>query len=417
MARWLLTWLVLLSALPTLAGSVTLLRVEGGIDPAVAEYVQTGLRYAGDRGDALVVIEMDTPGGLSTSMESIVKAILASRAPVCVYVAPSGARAASAGAIIALAANFVAMAPATNIGAATPIAGISGSDLDRKIKNDAAAKARALAALRGRPVDLAQRVVLRAESITVDEAVRQGLCDVKANELTDVLRHLDGRKANGRVLHLSDASVDVNEMPLRLAILHLLANANVAYILMLVAIYGIIAELSHPGAVFPGVTGAIAALLAFYAFSVLTVNVTGLLLIALAIGLFIGDLSVAAHGSLAVGGAVAFVIGSLMLFRGPLGGVSPYLVSGCTVLTVAFFVGFLSLALRTRHRPAAVGREAMVGCIGVTRSELAPDHPGRVLFEGALWTARSATAIPRGQTVEVVAVNGLTLTVRPDQRV
>jgi membrane-bound serine protease (ClpP class) len=271
------------------AGSVEVLPVTGGIDPAVADFLTEGLREAnaprnGRRDTSLVVIQMDTPGGLSDAMDRIVQGILASKTPVCVYVAPAGARAASAGAIIALAANVVAMAPATNMGAATPIEGITGGDLGRKIKNDAAARARALAALRGRPADWAERVVLRAESVTVDEALKQGLADVKATDMPDLFRQLDGRKISGQVLHLAGAPVRTREMPFGLALLHLLANPNVAYLLLLVAIYGLIAELSHPGAVFPGVAGSICGLLAFYGLSVLSVNVTGLLLILLAVG-------------------------------------------------------------------------------------------------------------------------------------
>lgn len=417
MKRILNVWLAALAlALSAAARAevVHVLPVTGGIDPAVADYLTEGMRRANsDASAALIVIQVDTPGGLSDSMDRIVQGILASKAPVCVFVAPAGARAASAGAIIALAANVVAMAPATNMGAATPISGITGGDLGEKVKNDAAARARALAAQRGRPADWAERVVMNAESVTVDEALKQGLADVKANDIPDLLNKLEGRKVAGRALQLSNATVQTHEMPFGLLFLHLLANPNVAYLLLLVAIYGIISELSHPGAVFPGVAGAICALLAFYGLSVLSVNVTGLLLILLAVGLFVGDLVLSTHGSLSLGGAVAFVLGSLMLIRSPLGVISPYLITAATLVTLAFIAGVVSLAVRARQRPVSMGRESMVGRTAVARSALKPRAAGQVFFDGAFWNAISHEPVEAGETVEVTGVRGLTLTVRP----
>jgi membrane-bound serine protease (ClpP class) len=415
MMRVLATIFLLLGAVVCAsAQSVTVLPVQGGIDPAMADYLTEGIRDANERPDTrLIVLRMDTPGGLGESMERIVQAILASRAPVCVFVAPSGARAASAGAIIALAAPLVAMAPATNIGAATPINGVTGTDLGRKMKNDAAARARALADLRHRPKDWAERVVLKAESLTADEAIAQGLADVKANDVGDLLHKLDGRKVLGHTLDLKAVQVRHDSMPWGLAFLHMLANPNVAYILMLVAIYGIIAEISHPGGVFPGVAGAICGLLAFYGMAILSVNIAGLLLILLAVGLFIADLILTSHGSLSIGGAVAFVIGSIMLIRGPLGTVSPWLIGVATLLTVGAIFGLVTLALRAYHRPVTTGREAMTGKTAVARTPLGPRQEGQVLFEGSLWRAVSAEPVEPGATVSVDAVNGLTLTVHP----
>lgn len=409
------TLLVLLGAVVGAWGqSVTVLPVEGGIDPAMADYLTEGIRAANERPDTrLIVLEMDTPGGLGDSMEKIVQSILASKAPVCVFVAPSGARAASAGAVIALAAPLVAMAPATNIGAATPISAVTGGDLGNKIKNDAAARARALAALRNRPKSWPERLVLKAESLTADEAVKQGVADLKANDIGDLLRKVDGRKVLGHTLDMRGVEVQHRSMPWGLAFLHLLANPNVAYILMLVAIYGIMAEISHPGAVFPGVAGSICALLAFYGLAVLSVNVAGLLLILLGVGLFVADLILASHGSLSIGGVVAFVIGSLMLIRGPLGGVSPWLIGIATLITVVAIFGVVTLALRAYRRPVSTGREAMTGKTATARTAIGPHQPGRVLFEGSLWSAVSSEPVAPGDTVRVDRVDGLTLTVHP----
>lgn len=407
-----LLMLLILGAAAT-ASTVRLLRVNGGIDPPTADYVALGIRAANEQPDtALLVIQIDTPGGLSESMEAIVQDLLASRVPTCVFVAPAGARAASAGAIIALAANFIAMAPATNIGAATPISGI-GEDLGLKIKNDAAARARALATVRNRPARWAENVVSRAESTTVDEALRIKLVDVKATDVGDLLRQLNGRTVAGRKLDLASARVESSEMPFRLGLLHLLFNPNVGYILMLIAIYGLIAELSHPGAVFPGVAGAICAVLAFYSLMALSANVAGVLLILLAVGLFVGDAVLSAHGTLAFGGVIAFVLGSLMVIRSPLGTVSPTLIAGATIVTTVFFLVLIALAIRTRLRPASTGREAMAGKTAVVRSELKPGTPGRVLFEGALWNAVSDAPVGRGESVEILSISGLTLEVRP----
>jgi membrane-bound serine protease (ClpP class) len=407
-------FLLLVAMTGAKAQSVAVLTVEGGIDPAMADYLTEGMRAANERPDTrLIVLQVDTPGGLSDSMERTVQSILASRAPVCVFVAPSGARAASAGAIIALAAPIVAMAPATNIGAATPINGLTGGDLDRKVKNDAAARARALADLRHRPRDWAERVVLKAESITADEAVKQGLADVKANDIGDLLTKLDGREVLGHTLDLRAADVRHMPMPWGLAFLHLLANPNVAYILLLVAIYGILAEVSHPGAIVPGVAGSICALLAFYGMAILSVNIVGLLLILLGVGLFVAELVLGAHGSLSIGGVVAFIIGSLMLVRSPLGTISLWVIGGATLLTVAAIFAVVTLAIRAYRRPITTGREAMAGQTAVARSPLGPRLAGQVLFEGSLWNAVSAEPVEPGETVRVTRIEGLTLTVHP----
>jgi len=413
--RW--AWsLAMVAILASGAGAqvVHVLPVKGGIDPAVADYVTERLRFANSRPDTeMVVIQMDTPGGLSESMDRIVQGILASKEPVCVFVAPAGARAASAGAIIALAAHVVAMAPATNMGAATPIEGLTGGDLGEKIKNDAAARARSLAKQRNRPVDWAERMILKADSITVDEAIQQGIADVKADDLPALLKAVDGRRVAGVTLDTDRAKVATHEMPFGLALLHLLANPNVAYLLMLVAIYGILSELSHPGAVFPGVAGAICGLLAFYRLSVLSVNVAGLLLIILAVGLFAGDLTLNTHGSLALGGAVAFVLGSLMLIRSSLSTISPYLITGATIGTLGFVFGIVSLAIKVRKRPVAMGREAMIGRTAIAKTPLPPRTPGQVLFEGSIWNAVSSEPVEVGETVEGLTIEGLMLTVRP----
>ena len=393
--------------------TVYVLDIRGAIDTPLVEYVKIGLTAAEkDPSAALVILEMDTPGGLGEAMESIVEAMLSSRVPTCVYVSPSGARAASAGAVIALAANFVAMAPATHIGAATPI-DIGGGDLSKKIRNDAAARARTLADHRGRNKEWADKIVREAASLTESEAIRNKIADLQAKDINDLLAQLDGRKVAGKPMELANPVLTRVQMPFRIAALRVLANPNIAYLLILIAFYGLIAELSHPGAVFPGIAGGIAAILAFYALAIVTVNVAGLLLMALAVALFVGDVLLPGHGTLSLGGVVAFIVGSLMLIHGPMGTVSPWLIAVATIITLAFFLTIATLAVGTWRRPKTMGREAMIGQTAITQTYLQPDQTGRVVFEGSIWNAVSESPIAKGRRVSIVDIDGLTLIVSP----
>jgi membrane-bound serine protease (ClpP class) len=307
------------------------------------------------------------------------------------------------------------MAPATNIGAATPV-GVDGGDLARKMTNDAAARVRAIAARRDRPVGIAAEIVTKARSLSVDEALRLKIADIQAGSVSEVLSGLDGRSRAGVTLDLRNVEVVPVEMPWKLRLLHVLANPNVAYLLLLLAIYGLLAEFSHPGAVFPGVVGGIAALMAFYGLAVLSVNATGLLLIVLAIGLFLGDALLPGHGTLSLGGAVAFALGSVMLFPDEAGRVAPSLVFGATAVTVALFATLVTLAVRSRLRPAYSGVESARGASVEVRSDISPGGRGWVWYQGALWAAMSDAALRAGERAEIVSAEGLTLRVRPYDR-
>jgi membrane-bound serine protease (ClpP class) len=410
---------------PPAAGPVVVLTVEGAIDPAVADYLVRGIHVAADRQAQCVILRLDTPGGLETSMRKIGQAFLGSSVPVVVYVWPSGGRAASAGAIIALAAHVVAMAPGTNIGAAHPVAG-GGEEMSktmsRKVEEDAAAYARSLAEKRGRNIDWANKVVRESISSSETEALRLGVIDLIAPSLPALLE-----KLNGRVVQVDDREVTLNtrmaavtyvNADWREQFLHLLANPNLAYLLMLLAIYGIIFELQSPGAVFPGVVGSISLILALYSLSVLPVNVAGLALIIVGVALFIIDIKAPSHGVLSAGGVVAFGLGSLMLFRPGESGifrVSVAVVLAATVVTALFFIFVVGLAVKAQRGRWTTGKEGLIGKRARALTRLAPE--GSIQLAGEIWKAETEDeTIEPGQTVEVTAVDGLTAKVKSAPR-
>ncbi|HEX4835784.1 MAG TPA: nodulation protein NfeD [bacterium] len=406
---------------------VDIVRVDGIIGPATARYVLRGLREAEQTRAEALVIELDTPGGLLKSMDDITKALLNSTIPSVVYVWPHGARAASAGVFITYAANIAAMAPTTHLGAAHPVSiapggGAGGEDktLMTKITNDAVAEIRGFAARRGRNPDWAERAVRESVSITDEQALRLNVINLIADSPHDLLTKIDGLEvrtpAGAHRLHTRDARVVEIPMEATERFLLLLSDPNVGFILMTIAIYGIIFELSNPGSVFPGVLGGLALVLALASFAVVEVDVAGLLLIGFSLILFIADIKVPSHGVLTAGGVTSFFLGALLLteHQAPFLRISISLIVTMTVLTGAFFAFAVGAGIRAQKRRVHTGREGLVGAVGVARTELAP--AGTVFVQGELWSAESADGvIPAGQRVRVTRVDGLRLQVRKEE--
>jgi membrane-bound serine protease (ClpP class) len=409
----------------TAAGSekVCFITVEGPISPTTAGYVSRAVDETASKGGQCLIIQLNTPGGLLDSMQRIVQKLLGSPVPTVVYVAPTGATAASAGCFITLAADVAAMAPATTIGAAHPVAlgGIGGNEdtksdstMTKKLENFAASYIRAIAAKRSRNVEWAESAVRESSSITVEKARDLKVIEIIAVDRNDLLHQLDGRVVNSKSLKTAGAQVVEIRMSAAEQIFQTAWRPEVMYILLLIAIYGIIGELNTPGTILPGVVGAIALLLALYMAAILPVNITGLLLIGLAVGLFIIDVFAPTHGVLTVGGIVAFLIGSLMLFNqhDPVFRLSlRYIIPG-VILTAVFFVVIIGSGLRAQRLPVKVGKETM---IGKTVSALTPIDPtgGKIFLEGEYWNATSDTPVEKGQLVQINAVEGLTLKVQP----
>ena len=390
----------------------------GDINTITAAYIQNAVSRAdADRPDALLVV-LNTPGGISTSMDDIVTSLLNSRVPVIVYVYPSGARAASAGLFVAQAADIVAMAPGTNIGSAHPILGTGGDltgDLGTKVLNDAVTRVRNLASIHGRNADWAELAVRNSVNINAEEAVRLHVADLEASDPSSLMNAIDGRsvsKASGTlVLHTAGAHIEDMPMPFWQVFLTALIDPTIAALLIIVAGYGIITEISTPGAILPGVIGGVAAILAIVSLANLPVNIAGALMMLLALILFIADLNANTHGILSVGGVVALVLGMAFLVNtGPVGlGVDPIVALGTAAVTLAFFIVFIRKVWQARRAPPFVGAESIVGAIGEAREELSPE--GLVFVSGALWKAVAADPIHAGSPVRVVGRDGLQLKV------
>jgi membrane-bound serine protease (ClpP class) len=421
-----------LAAVPAAAAAerAIVLDVDGAIGPAIAEYVTRELRGANASGARLVILRMNTPGGLDTSMREIVGAILASPVPVVTYVAPSGARAASAGTYIAYASALVAMAPGTNLGAATPVqlGGLPGTSQKpadqgaepgdaetRKAVNDAIAYIRSLAELNGRNAEWAADAVRGAASLPASEALRLHVVDVIADDPPDLLRKLDGRMAvvAGKPAHLATAGIEIVAVPpdWRTEFLAVITNPNIAFMLMLLGIYGLIFEFMSPGSVVPGLIGAISLFLALFALNFLPINYAGAGLLVLGIGLMIAEAHIGAFGAIGVAGIIAFVIGSMMLFpsNAPGFGLSRPVVAAATIATAAFFLLGISLLLRSRRRPVVIGKEALPGLLGEVLAW--SGGAGRVRVAGEIWLARSTSELAAGARVKVLRREGLTLVV------
>jgi len=415
--------LLLLLAAPTFCAEqeVVVLRLQDTIQPASLRYLQRGLREAAARQAAMVLVELNTPGGLLTSLREMTTAITTSARPVVVYVSPSGAQAASAGFFLLMAADVAAMAPGTNAGAAHPVGG-QGEDLEKtigeKVTNDAAALIRSLAQQRGRPVEWAEKAVRESVSFTEREALEKGLIDLVATNRQELLLQLDGkeiRRFTGAKETLALKSAEVVFLAPSPAdkLLSAIAHPNIAYLLLLVGILGIYFELSHPGAIFPGVLGAISLLLSFFALSVLPVNYVGVLLILLAIGFFIAEVKVTSYGLLTVAGLVCFIVGSAMLIDAPLPALRvAWGVIVPSTLVVALVVIFLLSRVVQAHRMKPfTGMEGMVGEVGQAITALEP--VGKVFVHGEYWEATAIRPVPQGAVVRVLAVKGSKLEVEP----
>lgn len=406
-------------------GAVMVLEVRGVIDPVVAQYVEQGIDAANNASAGLVVIQMDTPGGLDTAMRDIVQAILNSDVPVAVFVTPSGARAASAGVFITMAAHVAVMAPGTNIGAAHPVdlsQGEMSATMEDKVTNDAAAYIQAIAQERGRNADWAQEAVRQSASLAAQQALESQVVDLVADDLADLLTKLDGHTVTIRgsevSLELAAAAVEEYPMTWLQVIAHGLVDPNIAYILLSLGTIALIAEFYHPGAILPGVTGVISLILAFVALGSLPVNWGGIALIGLAFILFILDIKVAGF-ALSIAGAVSFVVGSLLLFSPfrpnpptmPRLSVSPWLLAGMTALLVGFFSLALTAALRAQRQTVLMSTQGLVGMAGIAVTDLDPQ--GVVQVQSETWTAiADAEPVSAGETVEVVGADGLRLRVR-----
>ena len=409
----------LLAAAPASAETVALLELEGVISPVTVRIMSTALDRARSQHAAALIVQLDTPGGLERSMRSIVQQILNSDIPVIVYVAPTGARAASAGVFITMAAHVAAMAPATNIGAAHPVA-VGGGSFDKesmkKVENDAAAFVRTIATTRGRNAEWAEKAVRQSVSATEREAVKLNIVDFIADSTTDLLGRIDGRRVKTPrgevVLRTKGAVVQSIQIGFRDRILNVITDPNVAYVLMMLGMLGLFFELSNPGVILPGVIGGISLILAFFAFQSLPISYAGLLLILFGIVLFIAEVKVVSHGVLAIGGVVSLLLGSLMLYEAPAADlrVSWWVILPTVSLTAGMFIVALTAGIKALGRRPITGAAGLIGLAGVARSTLDPE--GQVLVLGELWRARAdAGPVAEGETVWVVAVEGLTLKV------
>jgi membrane-bound serine protease (ClpP class) len=403
---------------------VALIRIDGAIGPATANYIARAIDVAAAERDECLVIQLDTPGGLLESTKQIVQTFYAAKVPVVVYVAPSGAVAGSAGVFVTLAADIAVMAPNTTIGAAHPVEiGTGGgaeptdSVMKTKLENYASSFIESIANRRHRNVEWARSAVLQSVATTAEKALDLKVIDLIADDMPQLLQRVDGRTVGNRTLHTANATVVEIPMSAGEHLFQLIWRPEVMFLLMLVAMYGIIGELSSPGAILPGVAGAIAVILLLFMSATLPVNAAGLALIGLAVALFIIDAFAPTHGVLTGGGIVAFFLGALLLFShaGPGFRLSLAWIIPATVTTAAFFMFGVAKGIQAQFRPARVGTETMLGRTVTARSRI-DSQGGTVFIEGERWNAVSDTPVEAGQAAEVTAIEGLTLKVKPQSQ-
>lgn len=418
-------WLTLCLILPTdlaLAEEMIVATYEGVINPVAAEYLHDAIAYAQTASAQALILKLDTPGGLDTSMRLMIKDITGSSIPVIVFVSPSGGRAASAGVFITMAAHVAAMAPGTNIGAAHPVAmgGEMDNTMKEKVENDAVAYIKSIAERHGRNVAWAEDAVRKSLSATEQEALKLKVIDLIAEDIPTLLKRLQGRKVvlpNGAIT-FSNETATLHEFPMgtRLELLKILSDPNIAYLLMSIGTIGIMAELYSPGAILPGIIGAISLILAFYSLQSLPVNYAGAFLVVLGVVFLLLEISVTSYGLLALGGLVAMMLGGLFLIKSD----APFLQVSLsfllpTVLMIGSLIGIIAwMAVKsTRGRPVT-GAEGMIGSIGIARTDLNPC--GQITVQGEIWEAVSQTPIRQGEAAEVMSVEGLTVKVAPAHR-
>jgi membrane-bound serine protease (ClpP class) len=409
------------------AASIIELEIDGPIGVATADYVDAGIAHAIESDADLIVINIDTPGGLVKPMRTIVQSILAAPIPVAVYVSPAGARADSAGTYILLSAHIAAMAPTTHLGAATPVPLVGGEStddpdqdstaMDRKVINDAVSSIRALAERHGRNADWAEKSVTEAATLTASEALENNVIDLVAVDRNDLLRQIDGRDVTvaneSRVLATADADVEQFLPDWRLRLLNAISNPEIVVLLGLIGLYGLMYEGWNPGAIVPGVVGAICLLLAAYALQVLPVNYAGLALIIVGIALMVAEAYAPSFGALGVGGIAAFVFGTIIMFDSgvPGFGISYAFVTGTALIFAVMLIWLLTYLLKLRRRGAVSGLEATVGAVGVAMEDFSDE--GKVWLEGEAWQAHSTVPVAKDQEVVVRTVDGLLLEVEP----
>jgi membrane-bound serine protease (ClpP class) len=398
---------------------VDLIVIDGSINPAVDDYIRESIGRAKSNGAQALIIQLDTPGGLLSSTRTIVKEILGAPIPVMVYVAPSGAGAGSAGVFITMSAHVAAMAPGTNIGAAHPVAG-GGQEvkgvMGEKIENFVASFSETIARQRGRNADWAIQAVRKSVSITEKEALKLNVVDIVAKDINDLLKQADGRKVDldgqPQVLSVKDAAVMRQEMNLKQRVINIIADPNIAYLLLMAGILGLYMEFSHPGVIFPGVAGAICLVLALISLQLLTFNHAGLVLILLGIALLIGEAFMPSFGVLGIGGVISLALGSFLLFdtQDSTIGVDPAIIFTAVATMTSFVLAISYLVYRSQRAKPTLGLEGMLGEIGDVRAKLNPT--GKVFVRGELWNAEADGEIDMGEKVEIVGYQGMNLKVR-----